>query len=96
VPALTWDYVPRTGLSAREQVTGSRADKKSAEARSKGPERFCPNCSAELKESPCNLNFSVCGFYLSCWDFIERITSFAQQVEVALLTDSAVSVYNEK
>jgi hypothetical protein len=56
-------------LSEREQVAGSRTDKKSAEARPKGPERFCPNCSAELKESRCKLSCAVCGFYLSCSDF---------------------------
>jgi hypothetical protein len=33
------------------------------------PERFCPNCSAELKESGCKLSCPVCGFYLSCSDF---------------------------
>jgi hypothetical protein len=33
------------------------------------PERFCPNCSAELKEFRCKLSCGVCGFYLSCSDF---------------------------
>jgi hypothetical protein len=33
------------------------------------PERFCPNCSAELKESQCKLSCPRCGFYLSCSDF---------------------------
>jgi len=33
------------------------------------PERFCPNCSAELKESGCKLICPLCGFYLSCSDF---------------------------
>jgi hypothetical protein len=32
-------------------------------------DRFCPNCSAELKESRCKLSCAVCGFYLSCSDF---------------------------
>ena len=34
-----------------------------------GPERFCPNCSAELHESRCKLICGGCGFYLSCSDF---------------------------
>jgi hypothetical protein len=33
------------------------------------PERFCPNCSAELRESRCKLSCPQCGFYLSCSDF---------------------------
>jgi predicted nucleic acid-binding Zn ribbon protein len=33
------------------------------------PERYCPNCSAELKESRCKLSCEQCGFYLSCSDF---------------------------
>ena len=35
----------------------------------KHPERFCPNCSAELKENRCKLSCQQCGFYLSCSDF---------------------------
>src|SRR5271169_3852883 len=33
------------------------------------PERFCPNCSAELQQSRCKLSCPRCGFYLSCSDF---------------------------
>jgi len=31
--------------------------------------RFCPNCSAQLKEHRCKLSCPQCGFYLSCSDF---------------------------
>jgi len=33
------------------------------------PQRFCPNCSSELKESRCKLSCPTCDFYLSCSDF---------------------------
>jgi hypothetical protein len=39
------------------------------EPRTLHPERFCPNCSAELKVSRCKLGCPQCGFYLSCSDF---------------------------
>jgi hypothetical protein len=66
-----WEYVARMGLSEPEQVAESRTgDRKSAAERRVGnPERFCPNCSAELRESRCKLSCAVCGFYLSCSDF---------------------------
>jgi len=31
--------------------------------------RFCPNCSAQLKEHRCKLSCPQCGFFLSCSDF---------------------------
>jgi hypothetical protein len=57
-------------VSGREQDLGSRDQQAAGEERRVGhPERFCPNCSAELKEQHCKLSCPVCGFYLSCSDF---------------------------
>ncbi len=47
---------------------GNRTEVKQVEVEGH-PERFCPNCSAELKESRCKLSCPRCGFYLSCSDF---------------------------
>jgi hypothetical protein len=65
-----------SGYGARMSMNreGQRASDVAEEAREKGrgaghPERFCPNCSAELKESRCKLSCERCGFYLSCSDF---------------------------
>jgi hypothetical protein len=50
---------------SRESGTGLRKEHREPEY----PERFCPNCSAELKEQRCKLSCPQCGFYLSCADF---------------------------
>jgi hypothetical protein len=67
-------YVARMSASGREPAQGSAEEMKRAapvqEDRYFGhPERFCPNCSAELKENRCKLSCPTCGFYLSCSDF---------------------------
>ena len=42
-----------------------------AEGRHLTPERFCPNCGAELTELKCKLLCPerACGYYMSCSDF---------------------------
>jgi hypothetical protein len=66
-----WGYVARMSVNGPEQVEGNRAEVKRDETEhwAGHPERFCPNCSAELKESRCKLSCPGCGFYLSCSDF---------------------------
>jgi len=55
--------------SEREQAEGERTGAKRVETALGRPERFCPNCSGELRESRCKLSCPGCGFYLSCSDF---------------------------
>ena len=67
VPRFAWRYVARMSASGQEQVEGNRGEASRVEEGH--PERFCPNCSAELREHRCKLSCPVCGFYLSCSDF---------------------------
>jgi len=65
------------GMSASEQEwsAGSQREARREDAlrvTARGlryPERYCPNCSAELKENRCKLSCPRCEFYLSCSDF---------------------------
>jgi hypothetical protein len=63
-------YFASMGLEKRESAEAeeNRIVGKPTPPR-KPSERFCPNCSIELKESQCKLRCPQCGFYLSCSDF---------------------------
>jgi hypothetical protein len=59
----------KTGAEASAPRADSGTGLRLEAGRAAHPERFCPNCSAELKEQRCKLSCPVCGFYLSCSDF---------------------------
>jgi hypothetical protein len=73
-PVSTCSQGPRGGMSRgeperkRKQIEVKR---KLMGTKPGNPERSCPNRSAELREKRCKLSCPVCGFYLSCSDFIE-------------------------
>jgi hypothetical protein len=55
---------------ARMDMNGEQpGETRGVEPKVAHPERYCPNCSAELKENRCKLSCEQCGFYLSCSDF---------------------------
>jgi hypothetical protein len=64
-----WRYVARMNQNGKELVEENRGGPEPMDTKLGNPERFCPNCSAELKENRCKLSCPVCGFYLSCSDF---------------------------
>jgi hypothetical protein len=64
-----WRYVARMNQNGKELVEENRGRQEPMDTKPGHPERFCPNCSAELQENRCKLSCPVCGFYLSCSDF---------------------------
>jgi hypothetical protein len=63
-------YVSRMSLGGADRFAQNQTHEKFVVSGSTVyPERFCPNCSAELKEHRCKLACPCCGFYLSCSDF---------------------------
>jgi hypothetical protein len=60
-------YLARMDASARNFAGDEKPKNEGFDARH--PQQYCPNCSAELKESRCKLTCPQCGFYLSCSDF---------------------------
>jgi hypothetical protein len=68
-------YVARMGATGQAAGEGSRRDANEANAaleadrRLGHPERFSPNCSAELSEKQCNLSYLRCEFYSTCSGF---------------------------
>ena len=73
-PEDAGDYVAGMAMKGRDAGEGSQQEVARLEVPGIGPwagppERFCPNCSTELKENRCKLSCLACGYYLSCSDF---------------------------
>jgi Zn finger protein HypA/HybF involved in hydrogenase expression len=56
-------------LMADEQKSAVVNQSAGTAAQKADPAQYCPNCSAQLRESRCKLKCPQCGFYLSCSDF---------------------------
>ncbi|SPF31362.1 hypothetical protein SBA1_10049 [Candidatus Sulfotelmatobacter kueseliae] len=61
-------YSPRNMKELQAAQTASEQGH-GAGAKEADPGQYCPNCSAKLRESRCQLKCPQCGFYLSCSDF---------------------------
>jgi hypothetical protein len=73
-PEVARDYLARMARNGSDTGEGSLAEPAKPEVAEVGlwaghPERFCPNCSAQLTENRCKLSCLRCGYYLSCSDF---------------------------
>jgi hypothetical protein len=66
-PEAVRHYLARMAMNELDTGEGSRGEPVKLEGAgvrlwAGHPERFCPNCSAELKENRCKLSCLSCGF----------------------------------